>query len=483
MLKRLLQEPVTDQAFPFASAVGKYGFEEAGYLEEEFFMYGTANLYNENGVDSFDVLHRDVPYCNRFLLRRPGEKTEFSGNVIIEILNPTARIDLDRMWAISGKHFMRQGDIYIGITSKPDTFDALLEFDRERYGKLNWSYPGEREAPAAPANPVLPLPNPKMETGLFWDMLTDLALLLRSDDAMNPVRAYGPAKVILTGWSQSACYLWTYVKYLAFHPDYNRGQCLFDGYLAAGGVHSFAVPLNQEGYGRTSKPSDTMLRFMPVPYIAAQTESENARMGGFEARQEDSDSESFHYRIYEIAGATHDNRQTLFDYYQNDRAFARRKVQMVQLDPDELPLDYPYQYPFNAMYAHLCRWVRDGVLPPHGKRIAVNEATLENKTDEHGNAVGGVRSPFIDVPTCTYKPQNSFRCGDYKLMGEIRPFTPEKLTELYGDIQNYRALAERSADRLIEEGFLLQEDRFELLEEAVKLAGERWRLQEPSGRL
>lgn len=473
LLKDLIPELITDEAFPFASATGKYNFEEAGYLEEEYFMYGTANVYNEKGSDSFTTLHRDVPYCNRFLLRRPENPAVFSGNVIVEILNPTARIDLDRMWAISGKHFMQQGDIYIGITSKPDTFDALLSFDRERYSKLNWSYPGTRETSASPSDSAIPPPNPKMETGLFWDMLTDLALLLRSGDEMNPIRAYGEAKVILTGWSQSACYLWTYVKYLAFHPEYNRGHCLFDGYFAAGGVHSFAVPLNQDGYGRTSKPADTMLKTMPVPYIAVQTESENARMGGFEARQEDSDREDFHYRIYEIAGATHDNRQTLFDYYKNDRAFARRKVQMVQLDPDELPLDYPYQYPINAMYFHLCRWVREGTLPPHGKRIDVHEETLQNKTDELGNAIGGVRSPLIDVPTCIYKPQNSFRCGDYKLMGEVQPFTPEKLTALYGDIQNYRAQVEHSADRLIREGFLLQDDRAGIIEEALGLAETR----------
>ena len=477
MLKSLLLEPITDHSFPFASAMGKYGFEEAGYLEEEYFAYGTANIYNENGADSFSILYQDVSYCNRFLLRRPEDQSKFSGNVIIEILNPTARIDLDRMWAISGKHFMRQGDIYIGITSKPDTFDALLSFDSGRYAKLCWDYPGNRDVTAAPLDPVLPTPNPKMETGLFWDMLTDLSLLLRSDDATNPIRAYGPSKVILTGWSQSACYLWTYVKYLAFHPEYNLGKHLFDGYLAAGGVHSFAVPLNQDGYGRSSKPEDTMLTTMPVPYIAVQTESENAHMGGFEARQDDSNRNDFNYRIYEIAGATHDNKQTLFDYYKNDRAFAKRKVQMTRLDEDEHPLDYPYQYPINAMYAHLCRWIRDNVPPPHGKRIEIDEITLENKTDEHGNAIGGVRSPFVDVPTCTYKPQNSFRCGDYKLMGEIRPFTPEKLTALYGDIQNYRKLVERCVDRLIREGLLLQEDRPAIIEEATGLAEERWHLQ------
>lgn len=62
-------------------------------------------------------------------------------------------------------------------------------------------------------------------------------------------------------------------------------------------------------------------------------------------------------------------------------------------------------------------------------------------------------------------------------MGEIKPFTPEKLTELYGDLQHFRVLTEQSADRLIQEGFLLQEDRADIMEETIRLAEARWHLQ------
>ena len=62
---------------------------------------------------------------------------------------------------------------------------------------------------------------------------------------------------------------------------------------------------------------------MPVPFISVQTESENAYFDGLTVRQEDSDEENLKYRIYEIAGATHDTKFSLLDYYAEDQDMER----------------------------------------------------------------------------------------------------------------------------------------------------------------
>ena len=474
MFERLELVPVTQNSYPFGSAVGKYNFSENGYSEDEYFMHGTANIYAEKGEASFEILNENVPYCNRFVVRRPSDVSKFSGNVVIEILNATARVDLDRMWVISGEHFMRNGDIYVGITSKPDTFDSLLNFDKERYSKINWKYPGERIVTEKFEDEVLAAPNPENETGLFWDILTDLGLLLKSDNEMNPLTVYGDRKVMLTGWSQSASYMYTYINRLSVNEEYTGGKTIFDGYLAAGGVHRLCVPLNQEGWYHTklSDPLQTKIKYMPLPYIAAQTESENAHFGSFECRQEDSDTENFKYRIYEIAGSTHDNKQTLLDYYHNDASLSKRGGGPKYMGEHDFPCDFPYQFPFNALYSYLFSWVNDGVAPPSFERIEVDEE-LNNVTDKNGNAIGGMRTPFVNCPSCAYVPYSNINGAKFGLFGHVLPFSTEELEQKYGNLENYRKLVEEDTYKCIKEGYILAADREEIIETAVASASER----------
>lgn len=48
-------------------------------------------------------------------------------------------MEIDRMWILGWKKFVRDGDIYVGITSKPNTIAKMVEFDEKRYGCLSWS--------------------------------------------------------------------------------------------------------------------------------------------------------------------------------------------------------------------------------------------------------------------------------------------------------------------------------------------------------
>lgn len=110
------------------------------------------------------------------------------------------------------------------------------------------------------------------------------------------------------GWSQSGNYLATYVRYFLEESPY-------DAYFSAGAVHSFVTTLNQEDIASINDLSLTKINKMPKPFIAVQTESENYNFGGNDARMEDSDSEEFNFRLYEVPGATHDTKFSLLDYY------------------------------------------------------------------------------------------------------------------------------------------------------------------------
>jgi hypothetical protein len=72
-----------------------------GYVEEEFFLRGTANVYDYDPAGNVIVTRSGAPYENRIIVRRPADRRAFSGTVVVEIMNMTNRWDLDRMWLTS----------------------------------------------------------------------------------------------------------------------------------------------------------------------------------------------------------------------------------------------------------------------------------------------------------------------------------------------------------------------------------------------
>ena len=60
-----------------------------GYVEEEFFVSGTATLFNYGnnpplGPTDLVPIQEDVPYSTRIIVRRPAKKGQFKGTVVIE---------------------------------------------------------------------------------------------------------------------------------------------------------------------------------------------------------------------------------------------------------------------------------------------------------------------------------------------------------------------------------------------------------------
>jgi hypothetical protein len=59
------------------------------------------------------------------------------------------------------------------------------------------------------------------------------------------------------------------------------------------------------------------------------------------------------------------------------------------------------------------------------------------------------------------------------MFGNVMPFSPKQLKVLYGTLENYRTLVTRSTDNAISLGFILQDDRDELIERVVSMAANR----------
>ena len=124
---------------------------------------------------------------------------------------------------------------------------------------------------------------------------------------------------------------------------------------------------------------------------------------------------------------------------------------------------FPTNVSFDAILQNLDRWVRTGIAPPRAEWIQrVNNTTV---VDAHGNVVGGVRSPYVDVPTSTWFGAATGASFCF-IAGYERPFSAEKLAQLYSSKADYVAKVEASTRSLVEQRFITEEDGRYITQEA-----------------
>ncbi len=490
MIQKLWTVPVTRRSHPFGAACQKCNFDARNYLEEEYFFSGTANVYGKNGSGKA-ILYPDAPYTNRFLLRMPKDIERCSGRIVFEMMNSSNFFDLDRMWMLGREHFMRNGDIYIGITAKPNILVGLMKFDPQRYTPLTWANP--REKGPFPATgladfkqfggPVQTDWSPTLgnmanssrrctEDGLIWDMVTELGALVRGESEMNPLRGVKGRKTFLTGYSQQGGFLVRYLNSFSAPIADETGHAPFDGYMLGGPGYICVPGLNQCEAPEKPGEEGTVVRRSPVPVLAVHTQTDNNRVGALECRLPDSDGPALLYRAYDVAGSSHDAKTTYLDYYRNDPDMEKLGIVPMFCGREPYPNDYPLELSFHACYEYLFRWAIQGVPAPRFSPIELDEHK-ENRTDDSGNVVGGMRLPSIDLPAAEYHDRSTpLKLGDYVMgsmgFGYKTPYTAEKLRERYGSLEEYKRQAAESARSLVESGMLLEAD----LDAAIAKAAE-----------
>ena len=79
--------------------------------------------------------------------------------------------------------------------------------------------------------------------------------------------------------------------------------------------------------------------------------------------------------------------------------------------------------------------------------------------DEHGNALGGIRTPLVDAPTATLDGSGGNGGGGFcGLFGETVPFSAPTLLSLYPRHGDYVTRFDRATSRALRNGFLLPLD-------------------------
>ncbi len=463
--------PATATSYPFGAAdhqLVPQDLRRLGYVEEEFLVSGEANVYTWPAPGPAQIRTPDAPYTTRILVRRPAERAQFSGNVVVEMLNPSNSFDLNIGWAMAWRQMVRNGDVWIGVTAKPVSVEALQIFDPERYGTLSFANPLALDDPANCA--VTGVDTRATERGLAWDIYSQVGAWARSDAEGNPLR-YGGRKgspvehVLGFGYSQTGGYLYDYIN--GVHPRVvaEDGRPVYDGYLVAvaGGNFAGIYPINQCEPAPGLTDPRRQFRDVGVPIIHVMSQSDYLR--GITARREDSDAPQDRYRHYEMAGAGHATPDELYYSAEPEDIVAAGRA-VPPLGCNEGPRSrFPSSIFFDAMLDNLERWVADGVAPP---RVAPIEVVAGQPVlDAFGNVVGGLRSPYLDVPTSTWygSATGPSFCA---IAGWEQPFGAARLEALYPSHGRYVQRVGASVRELVADRIITRDDGVRLKREAAQ---------------
>ncbi len=458
-----------------ALLLGAFEIADVGYVAEEFFVSGTASSYSPTGELGSDGRWSVTPsdtadYTTRVVVLTPADRTRFNGTVLVEWLNVSGGIDAPALWMMAHREVLRSGYAYVTVSAQKVGVDggaSLLGIDMslksqnpQRYAAL--SHPGD---------------------AFSYDIFSQVAGLVRG----RLLEGLPIERLIAVGESQSAMFLTSYIN--AVDPLAKA----YDGFL----VHSRfgpAAPLDDGSiFDDDTAISTQPVAFRPdlrVPLLAIITETDlfgGLRNGYYYARRPDDDR----LRVWEIPGAAHADNYTIQvapidtgDAPLDDivAAYAPTNVLMGQQLEHYINFAPQHHYVVQAAIAALDAWVRTGEPAPAAPPIAMHETEDPRPVlDTNGIAEGGVRTPWVDVPTArtsgvgdAYPAQNGPESAGGNIMAAIfgsgEPFDATTLSRLYpGGVTEYVEKFTAALDTTIQSGFILPADRAEILKLAAAI--------------
>ena len=374
------------------------------------------------------------------LVRRPADPAKFSGTWLIEWLNVSSGFESDPDWMFCHPEILRAGHAYLAVSAQAVgvvggqarlnlsgiTPRGLRGDNPERYGTLE--HPGDRYS---------------------FEMFRQIAEALKDEEAGTAVLGgLRPARVVAIGESQSAIYLTTYINAVqALSP-------VIDGFL----VHSRgagAAALSGEPIDPPSVTRGVQIRADgTAPVLVLETEGDLQPPLAYRlARQPDSER----LRVWEVTGTAH------ADDYLIGAGVAFFGI-------DWLINAGPQRYVVQAALRALVNWAAAGTPPSAAPPIQFeSEHPPVIARDKAGNALGGVRTPLVDVPVAALSGEGPPGKPLGWLVGQTVPLPADELRRRYGDQAGYLAAFTESLDTAIAAGFVLPEDRAALLGQANEI--------------
>jgi hypothetical protein len=413
--------------------VAEVDLSRYSYTEKEFVLEGQATGYVAGGDLGLDGKWLAKPndkaaYKTRLLVRRPMDPKNFNGTVFVEWLNVTEGADATVGFTFAWEELLRAGYAYVGVSVQQTGVDALKSGDAARYGALQ--HPGD---------------------AYCYDIFSQAGAAIGWPRAgeIDVLEGLRPAHLLAYGESQSAMRMITYVN--AIQPLSE----VFDAFI----IHSRAgwgAPVGTESDGFLGNGMPVHVRDdIRVKVLQFFTESEIFLSLGpaFAARQPDTDA----LRTWEVAGTAHADKHL----------FGDQDIGCGTIN------DGPQHFVVKAAVHWMQRWLTEGVAPPHGTPLQVNSAQTAIARDADGNALGGIRTPAVDVPIATLSGEPSAANALNPLcmlFGQTIPFTTQHLTTLYPAHQTYVGKVTTAAHAAEQAGFILPDEETTIVQQAMTAA-------------
>jgi hypothetical protein len=437
-----------------------FDLASVGYSTAEHFATGVARQYASEGTRSTDGRWSVAPgetadFTTRLVVYRPTDPARANGTVIVEWLNVTGGLDVPALWMPTHRHLIRSGCTWVGVSVQRVGIEGggvmpglgLRQTHPDRYEPL--LHPGD---------------------GYAFDIYSQIGRALRT---VLPDRYDLPVEqLIAAGASQSAFYLTTYIN--AIDPR----DAVFDAFLLQGRAGAGAPiegwdpsalnPAESEADARRARLSgaDRIRDDARVPVLVVQSETDVVGvLASLPARQPDRDR----FRLWEVAGAAHCDTYFLSASPRDSGSLSVGELAGLIGDgasagiPVEVPINSGPQmhYVLQCAFAALAEWVRTGAVPASADRLAVDDdGNLVG--DDLGIACGGIRTPWVDVPTRILSGLG--QPGDMTaLFGTTRPIEAPALADRYpAGRSDYAREFDDATRAAVRSGFLLEVDAPEI---------------------
>jgi hypothetical protein len=441
--------PITSAGGAFVTPPNAVDLAASGFVEEEFFLDGTASAFTNVGPLGSDGRWTATPgptaaYKTRILVRRPTVPRKFNGTVIVEWLNVSGGLDAAPDWTFIQTLVRRDGYAWVGVSAQFQGVEgtggpiglnlSLKSVNPARYGSLH--HPGD---------------------SFSYDIFTQVASALRQPNGPAPLGPLHPRRLMAVGESQSAFRLTTYVN--AIQPIANA----YDAVL----IHSRggdSAPLSQSPQAQIPAPLPTRIREdIDVPVLMLETETDLTTLNYFPARQPDTGK----IRTWEIAGTAHDDAYGLSvgpgdaGRAATDTTYTPPVTSIFGVIQCSSAINQgPQHYVVSAAVRKLHRWARTNMVRGgHAPRLEVAAGPPPViQRDAHGNALGGIRTAQVDVPIATLSGLGQTGASFCLLFGTTVPFDDATLASLYPSHDEYVRRVLRSTRAAVRDGFILPAD-------------------------
>ena len=437
----------------------RYDVSQFGYEEHEFFFDGTARTYGPVSLPP-------AQYRSRMIVWTPADASKFHGTTVVEWaeVSDFGQFELTVELNYQSPMLEQEGVAFVLVSAEQRgvcdhtptgcTTTSLQGADPARYGSL--VHPGDAysfdifsQALQAIKHPVGTRPLGRLKTRVLIaegfqrsiDKYFPVGAPVPSTPSTAPISIYGPLNDYLTNGADADARL--------------ADAFLIDAAAPPVEPTPYRVPtlhhLDESAVRRTPTPD----RRNHVTWEVVGAPHADRWSGG-------------HIEIPSPTGPSakltrqeEEARRDRFDNFGQD-AFTAGDVCAPGPNTGSA---FPRRFTLNAALLNLRAWVVDGVRAPAAPRIERTVAVPETPTqklerDADGNALGGLRSPIVEVPVATYNGEACISSGT------MVPLPPERLAQLYPTHQRYVEALLAATNRAVADRFLVCQDAATILRKA-----------------